>query len=265
MFLKRYLLYSIFITTIMSCAPSFDLEKENKNLITSLQKLSNPEKRVDVFYPASYNTDSIKALILEENKGLLHAINKMGKHSDVQINTVSSAISIQERLFRIVNANSTYKLNLNQYMLSEEELKKSLDNNHIDYVEKDKTLTIKANADYVTIFHDNRWEYFDFNVSILYDAYGLKDTKRLVQLYYNEVFEPAKEKWDAESIADFKNIYNENKDLPQYQKLNYDAYCDCLILHYEKFDDDKTYTEDFFMSETYQNKMYSCRILTTQE
>lgn len=111
---KSYLLYIIFASVIISCTPSFDLEKENKNLIISLQKLSNPEKRVDIFYPASYNTDSIKALILEENKGLLHAINKMEKHSDVQINTVSSAISIQERLFRIVNANSTYKLNLNQ-------------------------------------------------------------------------------------------------------------------------------------------------------
>ncbi|WP_298508477.1 hypothetical protein [uncultured Kordia sp.] len=86
-----------------------------------------------------------------------------------------------------------------------------------------------------------------------------------MQLYYDEVFVPAEEKWDSESIQMFKDEYEAIKNSPQYKDLDFDAYCDCLLLHQEKLDFDKEIPNAYFESETYLNKMYSCRILTVRE
>ncbi|WP_114902371.1 hypothetical protein [Kordia sp. SMS9] len=263
--MKSYLFCSVFIFLIFtSCAPSFNFEKERENILTSLGKLSSPEKRVDIFYPDSFNKDSLKN-ILKENKDLLDVIQAGSEKSTVKINNVSSAITIQNRLFRIVNATETSKLNLKHYMLSVKELKQSLDNNLINYVENDHILTITKDSDFIAIYHGNSWEYFNFNVSMMYHAYGLVDTKKLVKLYYDEVFIPAEEKWDAESIRDFKEIYGENKDLPQYKNLDFDAYCDCLIRHEEKLEPEKILETNYYESDTRLNVIYQCRILTTRE
>ena len=262
---KSHLFTCIFLSLLfINCAPSFDLKKEAANIINSFGKLSSPEKRVDIFYPDSYNTDSIKN-ILKENKYMLDMLRIGSQKTDVRINNVSSTITIQDRLFRIVNATEKAKLNMKQYMLNENDLKKHLDNYLIDYVEEEENLLITKDSDFIAIYHENAWEYFDFNVSMMYHAYGLKDTKKLVQLYYDEVFIPAEEKWDAESIKNFKEMYNENKDLPQYKDLDYDAYCDCLLQHYERLGYDKDIPDAYFESETYLNKMFSCRILTSRE
>lgn len=262
MFKKRLVSCMFLLVLIWSCAPSFDLKKENLNIINSLQKLSSPEKRVDIFYPTSYDTDSIKK-ILAKNKNLLNVISKMKKYSDAKINRVSSSVTIQGKSFKIVNAVETFKLKIN--MLNKEEIKRTLNNNLVDYVEEGENLTITDDSDFIAIYHNNKWEYFDFNIPIMYDAYGLKDTKKLVQLYYDEVFEPAKEKWDVESIQDFKNMYNKNKNLPQYKNLDFEAYCDCILLHHEKLDHTKDIPEGFFESVTHLNYIYSCRILTSHE
>ncbi len=265
MSIKSSFLFSIFAFLIFShCAPSFDFEKEASNIINSFGKQSSPEKRVAIFYPASFNTDSIQN-ILKGNKDILTTINSLTKPSHVKINNVSSPITIQDRLFRVINATETLTLNLRHYMLSEEELKSYLDSNLINYEENDRNLTITKDSDFIAIYHKNAWEYFNFNVSMMYHAYGLTDTKKLIKLYYDEVFIPAEDTWDAESVANFKEIYNENKELPQYQNLDFDAYCDCLIRHEEKLDPEKVLKTNYYESDTRLNIIYQCRILTTQE
>jgi len=265
MSIRNYHFYILLITFIFSnCAPSFDLKKEAENIIESFSDLSSPEKRVDIFYPDSYNKDSIKN-ILKENKFLIDLLKGNFPRPSLKINNVSSTITLQNRLFKLINTSEIYKLNMKQYMLSESDLKKDLDNNLIDYVENGKYLTITKDSDFIAIYHKNSWEYFDFNVSMMYHAYGLKDTKKLVQLYYDEIFVPAEEKWDAESVQNFKETYQEIKDGPQYKDLDFNAYCDCLIQHEEKLDYKKISETNYYESETRLNIIYSCRILTSRE
>lgn len=265
MSIKSYLFCCVFLSLLFtSCAPSFDLKKESANIIKSFEKLSSPEKRVDIFYPDSYNKDSIKN-ILKENSHIVNGIKKYTNKSDVKINTFSSTITIQNRLFRIVNVTETLTIPKKEIDIPMKDLKAYLQNNLYKYTEDATKLTATGDTDFIAIYHENAWEYFDFNVSIMYHAYGLKDTKKLVQLYYDEVFIPAEEKWEAESIRDFKEMYNESKGLPQYKDLDFDAYCDCMLQYYEKLDYDKDIPDGYFESETFLNNIYSCRILTKRE
>lgn len=265
MSLKSYLFYCVFLSLLFtSCAPSFDLKKESANIIKSFGKLSSPEKRVDIFYPDSYNKDSIKN-ILKENKHIIDEVKKYAEQSNTKINMVSSSITIKDRLFRIVNATETFTIFKKDINISIEAFKKYLESNLYEYKEDAMKFTMTGDINLIAIHHKNSWEYFNFNLPVFYDGYGMKDSKKLVQLYYDEVFIPAEEKWDAENTRDFKEMYNENKGHPQYKDLDYDAYCDCILQHHEKLDYDKDIPDGYFDSETYLNYIYSCRILTTRE
>jgi hypothetical protein len=222
---------------------------------------------VSIFYPEDFNKDSItKILRLNHNKEILNIITENNiKDIRVVINDVSSNAKIRGRYLKIINITETFTFEKENNQLYVEDLKSYLHENLIHYIENDTSFTINKDTNLIAIYGKGSWEYFDFNISIFYNAYGLQDSKKLVNLCYEDIFVPAAEKWEVQSIADFKEIYSENKDLPQYKNLDFDAYCDCLIRHEEKLDPEKTLETNYYESETHLNNIYRCRILTTHE
>lgn len=256
------LLFYVFFT---SCTPSFDVEKERQKIQQATSNVLNTEERIVAFYPESYDTDSIKSA-LKDWKPVLNDLTKlMQQPSDVTINKVSSSINLQKRPFKIVNVTQTFSILKKDIDISLTAIEDYAKSNLYEYIVTDDTITIIGDFNFIAIYHKNNWEYFNFTIPIIVDAYGLQDSKKLVRLYYDEIFEPATEQWDAESIKDFKDIYSENKDLPQYKNLDFDAYCDCMLQHHEKLDYSMDIPDNYFESETYLNYIYGCRVLSTRE
>ena len=263
---KNQLFPFIFLVFLFTnCAPTFDLEKEHAQIEEAIFSGLNLEKKIDIFYPNQNKRDSIKN-ILKGHEQALHELKQSNQKPKIDINSTSSTIEFQDRLFKIINVTEQFSI-LKKDLLNTPSpvLKDYLESNLYEYSEDANKFDAKGEVNVLAIHYKGSWEYFDFNTSLIYDAYGLKDAKKLVQLYYDEVFEPAKEKWDEEHIQDFKKIYFRNKDLPQYQNLDFDAYCDCLIRHEEKLDYDKILETNYYESDTRLNVIYQCRILTSRE
>jgi len=263
-FLKKYY-YCIFLLLFaMSCAPSppLNVEEEKSKIIQTLQKVPDTDRRIAVFYPETFNKDSLRN-VLSKNEEVLDIITKNSpKEINITINKVSSSAKIRNRYFKVVNITETFTVYKEGNLLHTGELKRYLYDNLIDFTENDTSFKVNKDTNLIAIYDNDSWEYFDFNIPLFFNAYGFYDTRKLVRRYYDEIFVVASEKWDAQSIKDFKDMYNENKDLPQYENLDFNGYCDCMIQHQEKLDYSKDIPDYYFESETYLNYIYSCRILT---
>lgn len=262
---KKYLFYILFTFLYVSCAPSFDLESEYPNIEKAIFKDFDFIKKVEVFYPDTKKRDSLKKIFGDKDL-FLEELKKVFQRTSITVNSVSSTISLQDRLFKIINVTEKYSVPKEELLeIPYSAYRDYLLSNLYEYKEDANQFDIKGDSDIVAIYYNDKWNYFNFNVAMLYDAYGLQDTKKIVQLYYDDIFEPAKETWEAESIEIFKNEYQAIKDEPQYKNLDFDAYCDCLISHQQKINDTILVETSFFESETYLNQLYSCRILTSRE
>ena len=248
----------------MSCAPSFDIEKEQSSILQTIQKVPDTDNRVDAFYPDTFNKDSIRNAFIQ-NKETLNIITKSNpKEISIVINTISSNAKIRNRYFKIINVTETFTVYKEGNLLYTGELKRYLRDNLIDFTENDTSFKVNKDTNLIAIYDTDSWHYFDFNIPQFFNAYGLYDSRKLVRLYYDQIFEVASEKWDAQSIKDFKDTYSEHKDLPQYKNLDFNGYCDCMIQHQEKLDFSKDIPDSYFESEAYMNNLYNCRILTTR-
>ena len=256
------------VSFFISCAPTFDIEKERTQIQKFVFDEFDIEKRIELFYPDQNKSDSL-IKIYRENKllvdGLTDELKTLSNQGIITINNVTSTITIQNRLFRLVNITQSFRIPKQKIEIAYEDFENYLKSNLYSYTEDSTTYSITGKTNIIAIHHNNSWEYFDFNASFLYDAYGMKDAQKLVQLYDKELFEPAAEKWDEESVQIYKEQYQEIKHQPQYKDLDFDAYCNCLIKHIEKVDDDTLLETDYYESETYLNLIYMCRILTTRE
>jgi hypothetical protein len=268
MFLKNNPYYLILVLLCISCAPSFNVEQEQLKIQNATGSLLDIDKRIAILYPKNYNTDSLKNSIqklIKNNQDIVETLKKDTKNATININKVSNPITIQDRLFRIVNTTESFTILKKDIKIAYDDFENYFESNLYTCKEYPDKYTVTGSTDFIAIDHNHAWEYFNFNIAILLDAYGMTDTKKLVQLYYDEIFEPNNEKWDAQRIKDFKEVYSKNKNLPQHKNRDFDAYCDCLIQHEEKLDPEKVLAINYYKSKTYHNSMLMCRIISSRE
>ncbi|MEM6720229.1 MAG: hypothetical protein AAF611_12965 [Bacteroidota bacterium] len=266
MSIKNYL-FSLIICTLFvtSCAPSFDLENEQANIEKAILSGFDLDKKINIFYPNARKRDSVKKIVKQQQQ-ILHEIQRLFKNRSIDINSVSATVELQERLFKVINVTQQFSILKEEFPeIPYSVIKDYLKSNLFEYTESPSKFDVKGDTDILAIHYKDSWEYFNFSASLLYDAYGLTDAKKIIQLYYDEIFEPTKEKWDAETIQIFKEEYQKIKDQPQYQKLDFDAYCDCMISFQEKIDAEVLYESNYYDNDTYLNHLSICRILTARE
>ncbi|WP_298508480.1 hypothetical protein [uncultured Kordia sp.] len=179
MSIKHCLFSSLFLVFLFSsCAPTFDLEKESSNIQKIVFNGFDIRKRIETFLPKKEQRESIQKFV-EENEPFINELKKYTKPTSVEVNFVSSSITLQDRIFKIINATEVFSLSKKDITNPLDSFENYLGNNLIEYKEDSSKYTATRDLNLIAIFHKGSWEYFDYNVSLFYHAYGLKDTKKI--------------------------------------------------------------------------------------
>lgn len=274
----RKILSILILISIVSCKaskPIFNKEKEEKRIKYFIKNSFTDKefllKQMDVFFPKEYwkHNNKIEFSMTMDStwNNLIKPVyfnNSIQNNHEVQLNKVSNQIKIRGRYFIIININETFDIIKPLNIEGIDNFEKYMKRNLIPYKEDNFKLIVNSNNDVLGIFdkNSNNWYYFNLSENAILSAYGIKDTKKIISLYFNEIFEYSKENWDEDLVKEIKEIYSETKDYNQYKYLNFDDYCNCKIEYDKKLPDDVP-NEYYDQSEAILKSIYRCRIFST--
>ncbi|MCK0108469.1 hypothetical protein MWU58_04135 [Flavobacteriaceae bacterium S0825] len=275
--MKQHCLILIFLLAIIGCKPAFDIKKETNNIEKTTKKdLLNKEnytKRVVSFYPKKYWKKRSKDSMLNAMDSLTKILNNpLNSNPDyfsnhnVVINKNSDVIKADNNYFVLISANETFDIKKGFDIIFINEIKNYLNNNLITTIEGENKILVNVNSDIIGVYNKkyDSWDYFNLNARMLLDAYEIKTTKKILEIYFRDVFIPPKTPFNDKDFQEFRNLYSEIEDYEQYQNLDFDDYCKCIYIYQDKLleiDDD--IPDEYYESKTYLDNIYKCRILTT--
>lgn len=260
--MKIRLTLLLFTLFIFSCKPSFELNRELPEIKKNLEEFSieNTSKQFEYFFPEEYwinkNKDSILSIFenihFENPEYFSDYTTSFIKHSKV--------INTKKAHFILVNINESFHVSKSQFNNIHKEISTFFDNENINYTNSSDKLIVNNPKTILGLYYEelNKWTYYNFNAKMLLDAYGLKTSKKIINAYFDEAFSPSEKSWSKEEVNDFKETYSEIKNQKQYQNLDFDEYCNCLIKFQEKIPID--ISSNYFESTNFKNNISICRI-----
>ncbi len=265
----------VFLIFLNSCKPTFNISEEKPRIVNALKNdlfnKNSIHERVEMFFPKEYwktnskhelikSIDSIQELL----RGPLHSEKKRITKHNISINKFSNLIKIRNTYFVLISINEAFDVIKTAHLEGADDIEKYIKRNLILYVDDPFKIIANTNSDILGQYDNvaKKWIYYNFNEGLFLKAYGMKDTKKIIDLYFAEIFEYSDEEWTKQEIKEIKDLYRESWDLEQYKYLNFDDYCNCKIEYQKKWTDDVP-DEYFEQSEALLESIYRCRIYST--
>ena len=173
---------------------------------------------------------------------------------------------IKKNYFKIIQLNNTLTLKKNKENIYLHVYKSYLNNNLIQYKEHDFKLTEPITVyleNYILAFWEpsyKKWNYIYYNDQVNQFLFDSKTAKEIIQLYFDEIFVPAKVPWSKKDLNDFYKIYNEYKYDDTYDGLDFDKFCKCKIKFEEKIEKVEEIPSQYYESESYYEIIQKCMI-----
>lgn len=269
--MRKFILLIVTPIIIYSCKPSFNLLEETKNIQDFTNGNLDFESQMNLF-PDSYRDKIAEKDVLKLSDSLEKIVDSLFfKETDVvsdkyDITKISSTRKIKKNYFKIIQLNSILTLKKNKENIYLHNYKSYLNNNLIEYKEHDFKLTEPITVyleKYILAFWKpsyKKWNYMYYNDSANQFLFGSKTAKEIIQLYFDEIFVPAKVPWSKKDLNDFYEIYNEYKYDDTYEGLDFDKFCKCKIKFEEKIEKVEEIPSQYYESESYFEIIQKCMI-----
>ena len=112
-----------------------------------------------------------------------------------------------------------------------------------------------------------KWKYIIYSDLGNEGLFGLRTSQGIIDLYFDDIFVPAKTKWDKESLAIFTEVYEEERKTYIDDGINFNKLLKCRRKYLEKAEEDfngdipnEYYESIYFLENSIKCRIYSKKL-----